>query len=397
MPGADSVNTPIATSELERRWSAVGEAMDEAGLDVLVMQNNSDTVGGYVKYFTDMPAASYPTAVVFPRDGLMTVAMHGPLGGDRRLPPEGDGVLRGVERVLTDGSFPSTAYARYYDAKNIVTALAPFARARIGLLGTAQMSLAFGEHLRSALPGASFSEASDVVDGVKAIKSDAEKALIRACAEVQDEVMATAFAAVAPGKRGSEVIAAAKQRAEELGAEAGVYMCGSAPLGAPAIIAPSHLQHRVIADGDLVSILIECNGPGGMYAELGRTAVLGKAPAQLVEELAFGIEAQRFTLDLLKPGAKPSQIWGAYNDYMAQSGRPREDRVHCHGQGYDLVERPLIRHDETLEIAAEMNFACHPSYVKDGLFCWICDNWLIGESGPGDRLHRFPQEIVELG
>jgi hypothetical protein len=28
---------------------------------------------------------------------------------------------------------------------------------------------------------------------------------------------------------------------------------------------------------------------------------------------------------------------------------------------------------------------------------WVCDNYLIESDGPGERLHRFPEEIVELG
>jgi hypothetical protein len=27
---------------------------------------------------------------------------------------------------------------------------------------------------------------------------------------------------------------------------------------------------------------------------------------------------------------------------------------------------------------------------------WVCDNYLIGANGPGERLHRFPEEITEL-
>jgi Xaa-Pro aminopeptidase len=394
---AEHVNTPIATSELERRWAAVRAAMAEAGLDVLVMQNNSDTVGGYVKYFTDLPASAYPTAVVFPREDLMSVAMHGPLNGERELPSEGDGVMRGVGRVFTTAAFPSAAYTRRYDSGSLLSALRPFAKGSIGLLGTAQMSLALGEHLRDELPEASFSEASELVDPIKAIKSPVEQELILRCAAVQDAAMETAFAAVEPGRRDSDVIAAVKRHCEELGAEAGVYMCGSAPVGVPGPILPPHLQHRMIADGDVVSILIECNGPGGMYTELGRACVLGKVPAPLVDELEFALEAQRYCVGLLQPGAAPSEVWDAYNTYMRENGRPEENRIHCHGQGYDLVERPLIRHDETLDLAVGMNFACHPSYVKDGAFNWICDNWMIGPDGPGERIHNFPQKIVELG
>src|SRR5215210_3128285 len=64
----------ISTAELERRWTRARKLMVERGADVLVMQNNNDWLGGYVKYFTDLPANhGYPRAVAFYRDDLMTV------------------------------------------------------------------------------------------------------------------------------------------------------------------------------------------------------------------------------------------------------------------------------------------------------------------------------------
>src|ERR1700751_17125 len=53
---SERLNTPISTAELERRWSLVRAAMEREGIDVLLMQNNNDHMGGYVKYFTDLPA-----------------------------------------------------------------------------------------------------------------------------------------------------------------------------------------------------------------------------------------------------------------------------------------------------------------------------------------------------
>ena len=48
--------------------------MERDNIDVLLMQNNSDQMGGYVEYFTDLPATNgYPLTVVFPRDDLMTL------------------------------------------------------------------------------------------------------------------------------------------------------------------------------------------------------------------------------------------------------------------------------------------------------------------------------------
>ena len=51
---SERLSTPISTAELERRWTAVRAAMEADKIDVLLMQNNNDHMGGYVKYFTDL-------------------------------------------------------------------------------------------------------------------------------------------------------------------------------------------------------------------------------------------------------------------------------------------------------------------------------------------------------
>src|SRR5262249_897313 len=94
---SERLNTPISTAELQRRWQAVRGAMQRDRIDVLLMQNNNDHMGGYVRWFTDMPAVNgYPNTVVFPRDADMTVVTQGPFGGAQELPAEGDGMWRGV-------------------------------------------------------------------------------------------------------------------------------------------------------------------------------------------------------------------------------------------------------------------------------------------------------------
>jgi Xaa-Pro aminopeptidase len=107
--------------------------------------------------------------------------------------------------------------------------------------------------------------------------------------------------------------------------------------------------------------------------------------------------ARDHCLSLLRPGAPAAEVFAAYNAFMREHGRPEERRLHCHGQGYDLVERPLVRFDETMAIAAGMNVVCHPTYIRDGTPSWICDNVLIGADGVAERLHGFPPDIAELG
>jgi len=399
---SERLQTPISTAELERRWAAVRAAMQREKIDVLVMQNNNDHMGGYVKWFTDMPATNgYPMTVVFPRDDAMTVVQQGPFGAVEQAAAGSDALLgdtwRGVKRVLMTPSYSSAPYTRHYDPELAATALDPYARATIGLVGTYQMGHATADHLHKRFSGARFVEASDMVDAIKSIKSAEEMELVRRAAAMQDGAMRAAFAAVKPGMRDTEVAAVAQHYSQTQGSENGIYLCASMPLGQPSKFGQRHVQNRTIQAGDQVVLLVEDSGPGGMYTELGRSCVVGKVPQAMKDELAFCIAARKVTLDLLKPGTSCKDIWDAFNAFMRKNGRPEEARLYCHGQGYDLVERPLVRNDEPMLIQKDMNIVVHPTYIHAGYMNWLCDNYLIGGNGPGDRLHRFPEEIIEVG
>ena len=396
---SERINTAISTAELERRWAAVRAAMAEHRVDVLLMQANNDFMGGYVKYFTDVPATNgYPVTVVFPHDERMTVIGQGPFGVVRELPPEGDGLRRGTARFMGTPSYASAHFTAEYDAVLAERVLDRFAGGTVGLLGTAAMSFALVDHLkRGKLSKATFVDASDMVDRIKSVKSEEELSLIRRTAIMQDAAMDAVFRTIRPGMRDLEVAAVAEQIGHSMGSEQGLFLCSSAPVGMAEMFGNRHLQNRVIQPGDQYTLLVENNGAGGFYTELGRTCVLGKASQEMKDEFAFVLEAQKVVLDLLRPGAACKDIFDAYNAFMRRNGRPEEKRLHCHGQGYDMVERPLIRFDETMPIQRNMNIVVHPTYVTARTFSWVCDNFLIGENGVAEKLHKFPQKIFELG
>ena len=395
---SERLQTPISTAELERRWAAVRAAMERDKIDVLLMQNNNDYMGGYVKYFTDLPATNgYPLTVVFPRDDLMTMVSQGPFGGGNPT-ASGDGVARGVKQWLTTPSYASCVYTANYDPELAAKALAPYAGGTIGLLGTYQMSFALVDYLQKGrFSNSRFVDASDLVDRIKVIKSAEERELVRRAAAMQDGAMRAAFAAVEPGMRDRDIAAIAQCYSQRHGSENGIYLCASMPADKPAQFSQRHFQNRVIQKGDTVALLVEDSGPGGMYTELGRTCVVGKASQEIKDEFAFALEARKFNLNLLKPGTPCAEIFAAYNDFMRKNGRPEEKRLHCHGQGYDLVERPLIRNDEPMNIEKDMNIVVHPTYIRGHVLSWVCDNYLIEANGPSERLHHFPEIITELG
>ena len=155
-------------------------------------------------------------------------------------------------------------------------------------------------------------------------------------------------------------------------------------------------MNREMKKGDQLTLMIEVNGPGGQYAEMGRTCVLGKASEELLMAYEVAKEAQQVTLNLLKPGTDPKEIIEANNEFLKSKGLPIERRLYAHGQGYDLVERPAIREDETMKLQANMNITVHPTVGTKSVFAWICDNYLITENGPSECLHKTPKKIFEV-
>ena len=82
-------------------------------------------------------------------------------------------------------------------------------------------------------------------------------------------------------------------------------------------------------------------------------------------------------------------------DYMRRGLRRASVKM-MHSQGYDMVERPLLRNDETIPIAADMCVAVHPGFPTKTNFVFICDNFLIHRDGSVEHMHKTEQKIYEV-
>ena len=387
--------THTSTAELERRWVAVRAAMKDLGLDALVMQGRDDWLGGYVRWFTDVWAVNcYPRTVIFYADRPMTVIEMGPFDG-KIIVPDDDPINRGVARILTTPSFFSVGYSPRYDADLTSGDLKANGAKRVGLLTPDSLPASLVRGI-DTIDGITITDATDTIDLIKAIKSPEEIEQVKACCVMQDKVFEAVCGFIKPGLRDIDVINFAQAEAHRLGSDNGLFLGSSAPMGMAARFKPRQRQGGVIGKGEHFSILVEVNGPGSMYAEIARTIVLGKATNELKDHFATVKEAQDHTLSLMKPGADPAEIARAHDAWMTARGLPPEKRLYAHGQGYDLVERPLIRADETMKLAANMNFAVHPGYDDGTVFAVICDNYIVTEDGVSDCLHATPKQIFEI-
>ncbi|WP_416972153.1 M24 family metallopeptidase [Streptomyces sp. 4F14] len=386
---------PTPTAELRRRWAAVRRIGAERSVDALVVQNSQDYLGGYVRWLTGTPAYhGYPrTVLLFPDERMVVVEQ-----GERdvvRTPSSHETAYRGVDRVLTTSSFVSARYTAGYDAGLAADELAARGARRVGWISPTSAYHGFGQALREFLPNVEFVDVTEEIDSVKAIKSPAEQDLIRQTTALQDQVIAEITQFLKPGLRDFEITAYARYAAQRLGSDQDILLASSSAPGEPAAFRWPHDQGRTLEHGDVFTLLVETNGRGGMWTELSRTFVIGRAPGELRKAFQLARSAQDAIVDTLVPGLPAAEIEHAHNDRMTLDGLPPEHRLLAHGQGLDVVERPLVRADEPFSVSEGHNLAVHPGFVVNGAFGFICDNYLVGADGP-ERLHRTARDLIEV-
>jgi Xaa-Pro aminopeptidase len=392
------VRFPLATAELDRRWAQVRALMRERKIEALVIQGANNYVGGggYFRWFSGLSATgTYPSTLLFPAGDLMTLLQGGPFGGDAKFDGS-DPAAYGIGRRMSVPSFPAVSYTWEYDADLIARAIKHAGYRTVGIVGPDMMYYGFLSRLRTLLSAVDFADPTEAIDLIKADKSEDDIVWIRKAAEMQDEIFAKARAFARPGLHDYEVFTYSEYVGDQLGSETGYFIGSSAPYGEQAWYRGKPYHGRKIREGDVMMWQAENTGPAGWFVHMARFFVFGRAPQELIDAFGAAVEAQKYTLSLLQPGTACRDVFAQYQDYMRARNLPVERRLHCHGQGYENVERPLIRHDETMTVAGNMNIGIHPAVTTENMFMTVCDNFLLHAAGPAERLHKTPQELFEV-
>ena len=129
-----------------------------------------------------------------------------------------------------------------------------------------------------------------------------EIVLIKQCCEMQDAIFAKVAAAIKPGMRDIDVTGLAEYEGRLLGSEQGIFLGSSAPVGQSGALRASVTSRAArLQKGDHLVFLIENNGPGGYYAEIARTLVLGKASNEIIDGFVGRVGGAGLHASLMKP------------------------------------------------------------------------------------------------
>lgn len=383
-------NGSVSDKELERRWNITREAMSRNGIDCLILYGNESSQGGAIKYFTDWAAdTTYGLLVLFPKEGGMAIFGHGSFGGTA-IP---EFAARGVENNIAFPWAPTFSFTDDYMPVGAVKFLKERGYKKIGLYRKSYTPFHICNYIIENLAGITLISVDDIIDNIKAVKSDEEIEILKSVVDIHDKLYAAIPLFLRPGRLERDVAADIKKAALDLGCETLNIMIGT---GNPMAKHKAFLlQNDIIKEGDTLDFLIEVSGPGGYFGELSRMWCLGEPSKELERAVADSIKIQARLASMAKPGVRAADLRTALHIFEEENGYKKEARLFGHGQGVDLVERPCYAFEENMTFVENMFISIHPGMETDTLWAFNTDNYLVTRDG-AVRLNKTPQGIFRV-
>jgi Xaa-Pro aminopeptidase len=372
-----------ATSPAERarRHEALCAAMDDAGYDALLISGRGDEfVRGKIQYASDVFQWAGWGFMLLPRNGEPSLLVD-PLGGYSA----GAGAPW-VTDVRVTQSPASELAALVHDHGA--------ARGTIGVAGLADIAAAV--HMRAleaALPHAMLVDATDVFDGVRAIKSAEEVAAFEEISDILRAVFTALEAEIRPGVREIDILAEAHRLCRQYGCVEGIALMGRPPAAG---FGPGSAD--TLARDDVIVVDLEWGGPSGYWLELRRCFSFGP-PADAVRRFwEQRVEAFDACLAAIRPGADSTDILRARDEvYARHSLTAGEDvRYSAHGIGLDSLEPPWVPGKER-ELQLGMMLSLHPNVVLDEADAAVFGGVSVGDNVlvTADGARRMTYETEE--
>ena len=253
--------------------------------------------------------------------------------------------------------------------------------------------------LLEELPGATFVDATALVNWQRLIKSDEEITFIRKAASISEKVIRTAIEESRPGLRKNELVAEIYHAAlTGVGEDWGDYpaIVPLTPSGIDATAAHLTWNGAPMKSGE--ATFFELSGCYRRYhAPLCRTVYLGTPPDEMRRAEAAQIEGIEAGLAAAKAGNRTCDIANAFMTVLKKHGIHREGRMgYPVGLSYppDWGERTAsIRTEDVTVLQPGMVFHFMPALWMDSWGLETTETILIGESGPAQALCSVERKL----
>ncbi len=376
---------PFDAAEYERRQATLRARMEERGLDAVLLSGPENQY--YLTGYETTGFHSFPQTLIVPR----------------AAPP----VL--VTRRLEEGNAAAAhdlACRGYRDDEDPAEAVATALRER-GLAERAigvekavpWLTVRLFEGLTRALPAATITDASGVVELMRAVKSPAEIAYMRQAAVAVEAGMRAGLAAIREGGNERE-IAAAVFPARVLAGSHFVRNPTYVTAGPRSALAHATWLGKTLERGDVVFLEMGAN-VRHYDAALIRTAVVGPATAELRRASEASLAGLAAAIATVRAGVRACDVYRATRAAIAGAGC---ERFFLHRAGYGIgiefltwIERGGVSLDAGAETILQPNMTLHlvPYLLLPGLgSVGFSETVRVTDDGC-EVLTRFPRTLTE--
>jgi Xaa-Pro dipeptidase len=367
------------SSEVERRYARVREALARDELDAAIVAGNEYTgFEGAVTYLSGFVIVHRYAYVIVPLDGDPTIVFP----SEARYVGEHDTTWID-EQVFVDR--PGEWMAERLQGR------------RVGVYGldyvmTVRDYRALGDGGVELVPW------DEGFDHARAVKSEAELESVRDSVRINTEGFWIFLEHFEPGKTEAEILAPCERYFVEQGCgrlTMDMVLVGENGAAEPEFRIAS--STRRIRPGDFVLPSLEIAGPGGHWVEISRAIADGDPSEDTKRMMQAYEEYFDAARGALRPGATAHDAHRAVAKGFLERGY-RLGHVTGHSIGMTMIEFPKIGEGMETELEENMVFSMHPHAIaENGKEClYMQDTWLVTKDG-GEPLAGLPMRIFETG
>ncbi|MBB3042387.1 M24 family metallopeptidase [Nocardioides soli] len=384
--GPASAPSPVSRQRLRERLAAVWDAMADQGLDCLIVSGRGlISQYGYLEYLIGFcPVVRLGYAVILPgREPVVVMSTRSDAyfakqisGFEVRVAGQGD--------VISDKDSMPGVIEGILREQHVT-------RGRLGVVGLGHIvASADADALRAMFPDLQVSDATRLLNAIKAIKTREEYDDVRAAGAVADAGIRAFMEHAAAGVSGWDLYGEMERAVRRLGAREVLVFVGTGP----------YFLHRPhvdpLRDGDLVTVYLESTAANGYWVERAGLFTVGQIGDRKREYAETCLRAHRAAQDAMVVGNTASDVTLALEAETAALGA-LPGIWHGHGVGVDH-DTPVITSGDQTPIEEGMVISVHPNLTdpEETVGASVADTYIVTARG-AEAISQIPQALRPIG
>ncbi|NPV08534.1 MAG: aminopeptidase P family protein [Anaerolineae bacterium] len=382
----------IPQAEFDRRIAAVQAELARRNLDALIVFGN-DCESHNIRYLADYWPAFESAGVLVPVEGEPMLL----IGPESLTYAKSRSRLPKIRQLLayresSEPEYPGVTLPTFAEVLDEVSGGKGVKRLGMAASAIAIVPVYLG--LQEAMKDGEIVKADDLLISLRMAKSEPEIAAIREAFRVAALAIKAVLEEMKPGMTELQVVGIAQR---EIYANGGEYE--GHPLyvlsGQHSSHAIGRPTHSVLEKGQVIQLNIGAK-VAGYTSSIGRAVSFGPVPAEVRQLLEVALDAQKKTIELIKPGVSAGWISQQVADYVRERGMGHALLYGpCHGIGLMECEHPWMETSSTYKLVPNMTFQVDSFLHTDDYGARFEDGIRVTEDGV-EEFPTYRREVITL-